>query len=151
MLLVEPNGARRGLGEAVGLATLDPATEAVADRVEEWTAAAGAEVAFEVSGAAAGIQSAIDSLGPRGRLVVVAIHTSPPPVDLFRLFWRELTIVGARVYERADFEEAVRLLAEGRIPVDALVTDVLPLDRTAEAFAALEAGQAMKILIDCAA
>jgi threonine dehydrogenase-like Zn-dependent dehydrogenase len=71
-------------------------------------------------------------------------------VDLFRVFWRELTLVGARVYERADFEEAVRLLAERRIPVDALVTDVLALADVAEAFVALDAGDAMKILVDCA-
>ena len=49
----------------------------------------------------------------RGRLVVVAIHATPPPVDLFRVFWRELTLIGARVYDRSDFEEAIRLLHEG--------------------------------------
>jgi 2-desacetyl-2-hydroxyethyl bacteriochlorophyllide A dehydrogenase len=150
VLLVEPNSARRRLAEMAGLTTLDPRDRSVAEHVDGWTDGAGAEVAFEVSGAVSGLQSSIDSLGPRGRLVVVAIHPTPPPVDLFRVFWRELTIVGARVYERPDFEEAVRLLADGKIPVDALVTDVLPLARTASAFAALEAGQAMKILIDCA-
>jgi (R,R)-butanediol dehydrogenase / meso-butanediol dehydrogenase / diacetyl reductase len=149
VLLVEPNDARRQLADIVGLATLDPRDRAVAAHVDEWTDGAGAEVSFEVSGASAGIQSAIDALGPRGRLVVVAIHSTPPPVDLFRVFWRELTIVGARVYERLDFDEAVRLLAHGKIPVDALVTDVVPLAETAAAFAALDAGGAMKILVDC--
>jgi len=149
VLLVEPNDSRRRLAESVGLATFDPDDREVAEHVEQWTNGEGAEVAFEVSGAVAGIQSAIDALGPRGRLVVVAIHPTPHPVDLFRVFWRELTLIGARVYERPDFEEAVRLLAEGRIPVDTLVTDVLPLAATADAFAALDAGEAMKILIDC--
>jgi 2-desacetyl-2-hydroxyethyl bacteriochlorophyllide A dehydrogenase len=150
VLLLEPNDVRRQLAESVDLATLDPRRTSVAEHVEEWTEGAGAEVAFEVSGAGAGIQSAIDALGPRGRLVIVAIHPTPPPVDLFRVFWRELTLVGARVYERPDFVEAVRLLAEGRVPVDALVTDVVPLAATADAFAALDAGEAMKILVDCA-
>ena len=49
-----------------------------------------------------------------------------------------------------DFDHAVRLLAEGKIPVDALVTDVVPLAETAAAFEALDAGRAMKILVDCA-
>jgi (R,R)-butanediol dehydrogenase / meso-butanediol dehydrogenase / diacetyl reductase len=150
ILLVEPHDGRRQLAESVGLVTLDPRSRPVAEHVEAWTEGAGAEVAFEVSGAVAGIQSAIDALGPRGRLIVVAIHPTPPPVDLFHVFWRELTLVGARVYERPDFEEGVRLLAEGRIPVDALVTDVLPLADVAEAFAALDAGEAMKILVECA-
>ena len=150
VLLVEPNDARRQLADVVGLRTLDPRDREVAAYVEEWTEGAGAEVSFEVSGAVPGIQSAIDALGPRGRLVVVAIHSTPPPVDLFRVFWRELTIVGARVYERPDFDDAVRLLADGKIPVDALVTDVVPLAETAAAFEALDAGTAMKILVDCA-
>jgi (R,R)-butanediol dehydrogenase / meso-butanediol dehydrogenase / diacetyl reductase len=151
VLLVEPNDGRRRLAESAGLTTLDPRGREVAAHVEEWTDAAGADVAFEVSGAVAGIQTAVDALGPRGRLVVVAIHPTPPPVDLFSVFWRELTILGARVYERADFEEAVRLLAAGRIPADALVTDVVPLADTAGAFATLDAGGAMKILVDCTA
>jgi 2-desacetyl-2-hydroxyethyl bacteriochlorophyllide A dehydrogenase len=151
ILLVEPNEGRRRIAQLAGLPTLDPGAGPVAAHVEEWTGGDGAEAAFEVSGVPAGIQSAIDSLGARGRLVVVAIHATAPPVDLFRVFWRELTIIGARVYERPDFEEAIRLLAGGRIPVDILVTDVLPLARTPDAFAALERGEAMKILIDCAA
>jgi len=151
VLLVEPNDGRRDLAERAGVTTFDPRGGPVAAEVEEWTDGSGAEVAFEVSGAVAGIQSAVDALGPRGRLVVVAIHPTPPPVDLFSVFWRELTIVGARVYERADFEEAVRLLAAGRIPADTLITDVVPLAETAGAFETLDAGGAMKILVDCAA
>ena len=94
--------------------------------------------------------TAIGCLGARGRAVVVGIHTSPPPVDLFRVFWRELTLIGARVYERADFEEAVRLLAAGAIPSETLITDVVPLDGVADAFDAMDAGGSMKVLIDCA-
>ena len=49
----------------------------------------------------------------RGRIVVVAIHPEPPPVRLFDFFWKELTMVGARVYEPADYEAAIALLAAG--------------------------------------
>jgi 2-desacetyl-2-hydroxyethyl bacteriochlorophyllide A dehydrogenase len=150
VLIVEPNPQRRQLAEQAGITTLDPAERTVAEHVEEWTNGAGAEVAFEVSGATSGIQSAMDALGVRGRLVVVAIHATPPPVDLFRVFWRELTLHGARVYERSDFEEAVRLLATGVIPVDVLVTDIVPLADAPAAFETLQAGRAMKILVDCA-
>ena len=81
--------------------------------------------------------------------MVVAIHATPPPVDLFRVFWRELTLIGARVYERVDFEEAVRLLTSGEIAADALITAVEPLANAAAAFATLGEGRAMKLLIDC--
>ena len=35
-------------------------------------------------------------------------------MDLFRFFWRELKLCGARVYEPEDFEEAIAIAAAGR-------------------------------------
>jgi threonine dehydrogenase-like Zn-dependent dehydrogenase len=72
-------------------------------------------------------------------------------VNLFRVFWRELTLIGARVYERADFEEAVGLLASGAVPAARMITRIDPLGEVAAAFAELESGRAMKMLIDCQA
>jgi 2-desacetyl-2-hydroxyethyl bacteriochlorophyllide A dehydrogenase len=151
VLVLEPSPERRALAEGMGLRTFDPTAGDVTSAVEEWTDGAGVPVGFEVSGAVAGLATAVGSMAVRGRLVVVAIHATPPPVDLFRMFWRELTLIGARVYERSDFEEAVRLLAGGDVPAGALITRVDPLADVASAFAALEAGEAMKLLIDCGA
>jgi (R,R)-butanediol dehydrogenase/meso-butanediol dehydrogenase/diacetyl reductase len=149
VVVVELSETRRALAHEIDLRTLDPTADDLDAFVGEWTHGAGADVSFEVSGAVAGIETALQSLAVRGRMVVVAIHSTPPPVNLHRVFWRELTIIGARVYERQDFEEAVRLLDEGAIPADALITRVEPLDEVAAAFAELESGQAMKVLIDC--
>jgi threonine dehydrogenase-like Zn-dependent dehydrogenase len=103
-----------------------------------------------VSGNPAGLRTATDALRVRGRLTVVAIHSEPVPVDLFRFFWRELELVGARVYERADFERAVELLAKGAVRAAELISTIEPLDRAPEAFDLLEHGaDAMKVLIDC--
>jgi 2-desacetyl-2-hydroxyethyl bacteriochlorophyllide A dehydrogenase len=145
----EPNARRRQVIESLGVVAIDPLAEDTAAWVDDWTEGAGAQVAFEVSGTPAGMGTAIGCLGARGRAVVVGIHATPPPVDLFRVFWRELTLIGARVYERGDYEEAVRLLAAGAIPSDTLITDVVPLDEVTEAFRAMDAGESMKILIDC--
>ncbi len=81
---------------------------------------------------------------------MVAIHPTPRPVSLHRVFWRELTLIGARVYERDDFERAVALVHSGSIPADALISLVVPLDDAAQAFAALQGGGGvLKVLIDC--
>ena len=151
VIVVEPSERRRTIARAVGLQAVDPTALDVQAFVSDWTDGAGAEVAFEVSGAVAGIETAIQSLGVRGRIVVVAIHASAPAVNLFRVFWRELTLIGARVYERPDFEEAVKLLETGAIAAAELITRIEPLDAVAAAFAELESGRAMKVLIDCQA
>lgn len=150
VLLVEPDAFRRSIAEQLGLATVDPTTTDPLEAVEQWTDGAGAAVAFEVSGAAAGVDTAVNALATRGRLVQVAIHPTPRAVNLHRFFWRELTLVGARLYDRSDFEAAARLLADGVIPAATLISRTEPLDRAAEAFGALESSTGvMKILIDC--
>jgi 2-desacetyl-2-hydroxyethyl bacteriochlorophyllide A dehydrogenase len=149
VVVLELSEPRREFAKSLGLRAIDPTTDDVASVIGDWTEGAGAAVAFEVSGAAAGIETAIQSLATRGRLVVVAIHSSPTPVNLFRVFWRELTLIGARVYEREDFETAIELLSNGSIPAAELITSIEPLTRVAQAFAQLESGAAMKILIDC--
>ncbi len=85
----------------------------------------------------------------RGRIVVVGIFGEAPKVDLFRFFWRELKLCGARVYEPEDFERAIELAAAGEMPLDRLITDTLPLTALPAAFERMESGgDTMKILID---
>jgi (R,R)-butanediol dehydrogenase/meso-butanediol dehydrogenase/diacetyl reductase len=149
--LVEPDDYRRSVAQRTGLSTWNPATDDIDGLIGEWTAGAGTDVAFEVSGAAAGVETAVGALGVRGRLCLVAIHPQPRPVNLHRFFWRELTLVGARLYDRADFEQAVDLVASEVIPVDLLISKVVPLAEAAAAFDTLEnGGDVMKVLVDCA-
>ena len=148
--VVEPSAHRRRLAEKLALTAWNPATDDVQALVQEWTGGAGTQVAFEVSGAQAGVETAIDALAARGRLCLVAIHPTPRHVNLHRFFWRELTLIGARLYDRTDFETAVRLIAEHTIPAQQLISKIVPLRETATAFHALETGgEMMKVLIDC--
>ena len=148
--VVELSAHRRRLAEELGLTVWDPAAADVPALVREWTGDAGADVAFEVSGAAGGVDTAVEVLGVRGRLCLVAIHPRPREVNLHRFFWRELTLVGARLYDRSDFERAVALVADGTIPAERLISKVVPLAEAPAAFEALEGGgDVMKILVDC--
>ncbi|MCX4682816.1 alcohol dehydrogenase catalytic domain-containing protein [Kitasatospora purpeofusca] len=150
--VVEPSSHRRLLAEGLGLTAWNPADDDVPELVRQWTGDAGADVAFEVSGAAAGVDTAVEVLGARGRLCLVAIHPRPREVNLHRFFWRELTLVGARLYDRSDFEQAVALVADGTVPAERLISKVVPLTDAPAAFEALEGGgDVMKILVDCTA
>jgi (R,R)-butanediol dehydrogenase/meso-butanediol dehydrogenase/diacetyl reductase len=150
VVLVEPNPHRRLVAQELGLAALDPDETDVETWVLDHTGGAGAPVAFEVSGTRPGLATALSVLGARGRMVVVGIHPTPPMIDMQRVFLRELTLLGARVYARPDFERAVQLVADGTVPAGRLVSRVEPLGSAGEAFAALESGDGvMKVLVDC--
>jgi (R,R)-butanediol dehydrogenase / meso-butanediol dehydrogenase / diacetyl reductase len=151
VVVIEPEPGRRDQIAGLGFLTVDPMGTDQTAWVEEWTAGAGADVVFEVSGAAAAVRGATSLAKVRGTLVVVAIHPVAREVDLQRLFWRELRILGARVYERADFETAVQLLDEGVIPAAELISRIVPLDGIPAAVDDLENGRALKVLVKVSA
>ena len=148
VVIMEVDARRRAAVGAMGFDVLDPSADDPSTWVESWTSGAGADIVFEVSAAAAAVLAATDLVKARGTVVIVAIHPEPRPLDLNRVFLRELRVLGARVHRREDFERAVELITAGVIPADGLITHIAPLTATAEAFAALESGQQMKVLID---
>jgi (R,R)-butanediol dehydrogenase/meso-butanediol dehydrogenase/diacetyl reductase len=147
VLLSEVSAFRRDLADRLGLQTVDPTADDLITAVENWSDGKGADVAFEVSGSKAGVTALTDVLAVRGRGVVVAIHTEPTPFDLMAMFWKELDISGARVYQRGDFEEAVGLLANGVIPAESLITDVVALPEAGGAIERLTSGEEIVKLI----
>jgi (R,R)-butanediol dehydrogenase/meso-butanediol dehydrogenase/diacetyl reductase len=148
VLVAEIDDVRRDRIAGLGFRVADPGSADLVAEVQQWTGGGGADVVFEVSGApgAARVTTALAKV--RGTIVVVAIHTAAREIDLQRVFWRELRLLGARVYQRSDFDRAVALLCQGRIPADALISAVVPLGETASAIEDLSAGRAMKILVD---
>ena len=148
--VVETDPYRRSVAAGQRITALDPAADDVLAIVDRWTHGAGGDVSFEVSGSAAGADLSVASLRTRGRLCLVAIHSQPREIDLFRFFWRELRLIGARLYERADFERAVQLVASRQVPASDLISKIEPLGNAVQAFELLEqGGSVMKVLVDC--
>jgi len=150
VVLGEVNPFRVKLARDLGIDAVNPLEIDLPQLVSDRTGGAGADVVFEVSGSQAGADTMTKLPRTRGRIVVVAIYAEPPKVDLFRFFWRELKLSGARVYEAEDFELAIELAATGRLPLAKLITDVLPLNRLEDAMHRMEGGgDCMKILVSC--
>ncbi|MCT8161726.1 zinc-dependent alcohol dehydrogenase [Pseudoruegeria sp. SHC-113] len=149
--LSEVNENRLALAREMGFAVLNPREVNVAEAINAATQGKGADVVFEVSGTQPGVDLMTEAVATRGRICMVAIHASKPQVDMFRFFWREIDLIGARTYEISDFDAAIALLAEG-IGAEALITDVRPLSEMEAAFKALtEMPNSMKTLIQISA
>lgn len=150
VLISEVNPARLQLAELLGLSTVNPKEHDLVAAVESFTSGAMADVVFEVSGVQAGVAAMTQVARARGRIVLVAIHAEPKSVDLFRFFWRELRLIGARVYEPQDFDEAIRLAASGELPLEQLITQTAPLGEAKAVFDTIDNNPAgMKYLLDC--
>ena len=149
--MAEVNPFRIRLAQDLGIDAVNPREAELVTLVNQETGGAGADVVFEVSGSASGVETMTKLPRTRGRIVVVAIFGEAPKVDLFRFFWRELKLTGARVYEPEDFESAIRLAASGQLPLNRLITGVVPLEGLGDGLRQMESGgEAMKILVNCA-
>ncbi len=151
VVLSEVNEHRLAIAEKLGFETINPTKADLKETILAKTGGKGADVVFEVSGSQAGIDSMTQAASVRGRIVMVAIHATPPTIDMFQFFWRELELFGARVYRPEAYEAAIKMIAAGQVDTETMITDVAGLDAIQSAFEALEKSPtAMKSLIKIA-
>ena len=149
--VAEINPFRIDLLDSLAIETVGPDRDVVA-WANDWTGGTGVDVAFEVTGNPAAARLVADVVRVWGTISMVAIHAGLVPVNLYRMFARELVMHGSRLYTRADWEEALRLAASGAVPVATLVSRRLPLDMLQRGMEDALAGQpVMKVLIDLTA
>ena len=146
----EINESRLKLARELGFEAVDPRTDDLVAKIRSETGGSGADVVFEVSGSGSGARVITELARPRGTIVVVAIYAQPVPVDLHKFFWKELRMVGARVYEAADYEQTIGLAAGVELALEPLISRVFPLEKLQTAFDYLtRTPDAMKVLIQC--
>jgi (R,R)-butanediol dehydrogenase/meso-butanediol dehydrogenase/diacetyl reductase len=150
VVLSEVNEYRLAFARSLGFEAVHPGQTDLPAHCLQLTDGRGADIVFEVSGARAAALGMTELLGLRGRIVLVAIYPKPVELNLFQFFWKELQMRGARVYEAEDYEAALRLIADGTLPLEKLITQVGPLVDLPGIFQSLDhAPGGMKTLIDC--
>jgi threonine dehydrogenase-like Zn-dependent dehydrogenase len=129
---------------------LDLQAVAAGDEMTEFisnsTNGEGADVVFECVGVGATAASMIELARCCGTVINLGVFKKPAEVDLQALNFRQITLVGSRVYTREDFEAAVRLAPE--LPLGPIVTDLFPLEEVGAAFQKFRAGEGVcKVLM----
>ena len=148
VVISEVNPHRLAIMKKLGFDTVNPIEDDLPAAINARTGEKGADVVFEVSGTQPGVDAMTACAATRGRIVMVAIHAQKPKIDLFKFFWRELKLIGARVYEPEDYEKAISIITSGGVDADTIITDVSPLADIQAAFESLDQSPtAMKSLI----
>ena len=146
--VVEPSPMRRERALAVGApAAIDPGELATPEMGR--TVPRPCAVAFECSGHAAAVETALDQLDFAGTLVFVGTGHEPPRVNHNRVIMLELTAVGSANYDAGGFQAALDVLASGALPTDLLIEPAdVPLTGLASAMGALSRTEiAGKVLV----
>jgi len=113
----------------------------------ELTKGKGADVAVDCTGALPAIRNAMRALKKTGRLVQIGLTKPTLEVEYSLLTERELSIVGSFGHQWKNWEQAIRLMASGKVNVKGLITGHYPLEKWRDAFDAMERQDGIKILI----
>ena len=141
VLVCDLNSFRLGLAASLGAdATINtPGVDGLA-QVLDHTHQQGADVSFEAVGLAETFQMAASALRMGGRLVAIGNIRRDIDINLQQLVTRELTFTGSCA-SAGEIRSCADLIAEGRIQVQPLISEVLPLSQGGRAFERLLAAQ----------
>ncbi len=139
---------RLAVARRLGLETYHAQDVGFVEAVREATLGMGAETVFEASGSAGALKQALDLCRKDGTVVAVGIPGRDVPVDVAALVLNEKRIVGSRGYRPQDWQAVAQLIARRADDLSALVSEVLPLARFAEGFAAMEARRGLRVILD---
>ncbi len=150
VVISEINPYRIDFARKCGFEVVNPQECDMVETINGMTGGAGADVLFEVTASEPGAAIMTEVVRTRGRIVAVGIYSKPVPVNMHKFFWRELRLFGARLYEAEDFDTALRISAEGKLPLSKLITGVFDLDDIEAGFRSMVGNAtAIKTLIKC--
>jgi 2-desacetyl-2-hydroxyethyl bacteriochlorophyllide A dehydrogenase len=148
IVVTEVAAARIAGARKMGFDVVHASDDDLVSQVLELTEGRGGDILFEASGHPSVAPGLMDMVRIRGQIVQVGIFKEPVPLDMRALNFHEIDVVGARVYTRNDFRRAISLAASRRFDLEALITDVLPLDQGVYGFESAQNATSLKVLFE---
>ena len=110
----------------------------------------GADVVLEVAGAEATFRLVWECARPNGLVAVVALYDQAQILPLPGMYGKNLTFKTGGV-DGCDCEETLRLIAEGKLNTEPLITHTYPLERIEEAYELFEGKRdgVIKVAVEC--
>jgi (R,R)-butanediol dehydrogenase/meso-butanediol dehydrogenase/diacetyl reductase len=115
---------------------IDAGTEGLSQQFGDVTGG-GADVFFECVGAPGLLQQCIELASFGSKIIPVGVCEQPDAIMPFLALIKEVRLQFAIAYTKDDFETTVAMMAQGRIEVAAMITDIVTIDELPEAFEAL--------------
>ncbi|MGD9181318.1 MAG: alcohol dehydrogenase catalytic domain-containing protein [Desulfobacterales bacterium] len=133
--------------QKLGFETFNSAEGKLVDWVNERTKQEGADIVFECAGSDAAALQMCDLLRPRGKVIMVSIHKEPHHVNLREVSFKEITMIGTRVYTRTSFQKALHMIKD--LPLDELISHKLDINNAASGFELMQKPEDVcKVIID---
>jgi 2-desacetyl-2-hydroxyethyl bacteriochlorophyllide A dehydrogenase len=106
-----------------------------------------ADVVFDCVAITPTVRHAVAMASKGGTVVIVGVPVGDVAIPLPVVQDHQIRIQGSATYLPQDYAESIRLLTDGAVDVDAIVTAEVPLTRAADAYALSSGGDHVKVLV----
>ena len=151
ILISDVDQGRLDLCRHLGFDTVDVRSESLIERVYEATHNDGADTVFECSGVESAALEMTQVVRVGGTICLTATHKNAHAVQLIDVNFKELTLVGSRVYTKSEFGSAVALAEVLAHELEHVITQTVTLSHSAKVFDMIAdpSQNTVKILVDC--
>ena len=150
VIISEINEPRRQFVESMGIETINPENTDAMDLMREVTDG-GFDIVYDTSGAPSCILQMPDLCRCGGKLLSLGLSGDAYPFIIGKVSFKEIRLIGNRLYSQQDFEAGVRFLEDNwkALHLDRMVTDRLGLTEINRAIEMMLHGKNIcKIIID---
>jgi len=148
---VTRSAEKRTLAEKLGADMTFPGGDRAIEMVREATEGRGADVVIETTGVLPSVAASVKMVRAGGRVLLFGIITAQEgALPFYDLYFKELSLISARVATGEDYPSAVALVEQGTVRLEPLVSDVMPLVELKAAIGMLgsDSGQRMKVIME---
>ena len=115
--------------------------------IDKLTGGMGADIVYECSGAKASIRLGMSLLKRMGSLVQIGLTAKDVEIEYSLLTARQIKLVGTFGHKWQSWDTAIKLMQQGKLNCDALITHRFNMDDWKEAFGVADRAEGIKVVI----
>jgi L-iditol 2-dehydrogenase len=127
---------------------VDISREDPLEAVRRYSSGVGADLVYECAGVASSLNMCWEAVKREGTLVPVGIYPGPINTDFNKVTMKDLRVIGSFGYVWSSWQRSIRLLSDGKVNVEGLISHELPLSRFEDAFRWSQDGSAIKVVLN---
>jgi (R,R)-butanediol dehydrogenase / meso-butanediol dehydrogenase / diacetyl reductase len=150
VIVIEPNEQRRQLAISLGAtASMAPGDEA-SEFVRAHTKGLGADIVYECVGRGFAVQAAVDLARRGGAVCLIGYPDTDATINPGMWLIKEISLTASLAYTHEEFDQAMAMMADGRVRVASMHSSTVSLSQLGDALADLASGQSTqsKVLVN---
>lgn len=110
----------------------------------------GYQVGFEAAGVQDSLDALIANVEKGGEVIILGVYAKNPTVNMYFVGEHELNLYGSMMYRHEDYQEAAKLISEGRIVLNPLISKHFPFEQYLDAYRFIgdSGDKVMKVMVD---